>query len=361
MSSPPPSDKHIHWQPLANLLDTPVNPGDESSLPGFDTEFSGIVDFIIKITHRIWEQKNVGRCYDYYADPCPVHTLGGYSESVSEVVQNTLAMVAAFPDRSLIGENVVWSNDGDDRYYSSHRITSTMTHTGACEFGPATGRSAWVMTIADCICYNNQVVYEWLMRDNSFLALQLGLEPLDVAAQWAKNTPHDAFEPWWNSEHQRVSQVNVRATADWPEDPEATAIAQAWVQTLLNRKEFGAIESFYHPSARVLWPGGRHPIGLRGIAGTFIQWLSQFADTSASCDHVAATVFGPDTLDIAIRWTLAGRYSGLDPALQHCRNLPVLVLASSHLRLHHGQITEESTVFDEIALYANLLRRQSES
>jgi len=159
MPSAPQTGKHIHWQPLADLLDSSPNTHGQSRLAGFDAEFSGIVDFIIKITHRIWEQKNTGFCYDYYSDPCPVHTLGGYSESVEDVVQNTLAMVAAFPDRSLIGENVVWSDEGEDHYYSSHRITSTMTHTGACEFGPATGRSAWVMTIADCICHENRVVY----------------------------------------------------------------------------------------------------------------------------------------------------------------------------------------------------------
>ena len=361
MSSPPQSGKHVHWQPLADLLNSSADPKGGPGLPGFDSEFSGIVDFIIKITHRIWEQKNTGLCYDYYADPCPVHTLGAYSESVADVVQNTLTMVAAFPDRALIGENVVWSDEGQDRYYSSHRITSTMTHTGACEFGPATGRNAWVTTIADCVCHNNRIEYEWLMRDNSFLAKQLGLDPLKVAAQWAENRSHTAFAPWWESEYQRVSKLDVRATADWPVEPEANAIAHAWVQTLLNRKEFGAIESFYHSSARVLWPGGRHPVGLRGITGTFIQWLSQFSDTSASCDHVAMTPFGPNTMDIAIRWTLAGRYSGKEQALQHCRGLPVLVLASTHLRVQDGRIIEEATVFDEISMVANLLRRQATS
>ena len=112
----------MHWQPIDALL--APRPSAAKPLVGFDPEFSDLVDYIIKITHRIWEQKDAGLCYRYYADHCPVHTLGGYSDSVEEVVQNTLNTIAAFPDRSLIGENVVWSEEADGSYYSSHRITS---------------------------------------------------------------------------------------------------------------------------------------------------------------------------------------------------------------------------------------------
>ena len=48
----------VYWQPLEKLM----NPKDKKSqaLSGFDEEFIDIVDYIIRITHRIWEQKNVG-------------------------------------------------------------------------------------------------------------------------------------------------------------------------------------------------------------------------------------------------------------------------------------------------------------
>jgi len=358
-----PTGGHIHWRPLASLLDEKSLPAKDTCLPGFDSEFSGLEDFIIKITHRIWEQKNVGRCADYYSDPCPVHTLGGYSDSVDEVTQNTLAMISAFPDRSLIGDNVVWSDEGDGVFYSSHRIISTMTHLGSCEFGPATGRSAWVMTVADCVCRANRVEYEWLMRDNSFLALQLGLDPLELAHQWALRQPPDKFTSWWQEEFGRVSQTAPSQRFSWPAADEdlvqaGRSCANAWLDTLFNRKEFGAVETFYRPNARVIWPGGRHPIGLRGITGTLMQWLSQFVQTRATCDHVAVTAFDKDTFEVALRWTLAGRYAGKEPALQSCRNLPTLVLASTHLRVQAGKIIEEWTVFDEVSLYANLIRAQ---
>ena len=139
-----------------------MNPKGEKSqaLSGFDDEFIDIVDYIIRITHRIWEQKNVGLCYKYYGDICPVFTLGAYSECVEQVVQGTLKTIAAFPDRSLIGENVIWKEEEDETYYSSHLITSIMTNTGNSDFGLATNRTGRVTTIADCVCFENKIIKE---------------------------------------------------------------------------------------------------------------------------------------------------------------------------------------------------------
>ena len=38
-----------------------------SSMAGFDDEFTDIVDYILRITYRIWEGKQIGLCYDYYS------------------------------------------------------------------------------------------------------------------------------------------------------------------------------------------------------------------------------------------------------------------------------------------------------
>ena len=101
----------VYWKDLPELL----QPTGEKTqtLKGFDDEFIDIVDYIIRITHRIWEQKNIGRCLDYNGDYCPVHTLGGYSDDVATVVTNTLKTIGAFPDRSLIGENV-WTVNAEN-------------------------------------------------------------------------------------------------------------------------------------------------------------------------------------------------------------------------------------------------------
>ena len=303
-------------------------------------------------------KKNAGLVYDYYSDHCPVHTLSSYSESVEDVVQGTLDTIAAYPDRTLIGENVVWSDHGEQGYYSSHRITSVMTHSGASEFGPATGRTGRVTTIADCVCENNRVVYEWLMRDNSFLVKQLGLDPLLVARTLAQAPTHEKFQSWWEQEYDRVMAMDHRADPECGgRELDGKTFADAWLHRLFNLKLFGDVAAFYQPNARIEWPGGRHAIGLRGITGIFIQWLSQFRGSRVSCDQVCVTPFDDGVTDIAIRWSLAGRFASRNPELECFNGQPSLVLASTHLRVVGGLIRQEWTVFDELGLFTNLIRQ----
>jgi hypothetical protein len=350
---------NVFWQPLPALL----SPAGErvQSLEGFDEEFIDIVDYIIRITHRIWEQKNLGFCRDYYADCCPVHTLGGYSDSVEVVIQNTLKTIAAFPDRTLIGENVVWSIDEDEQYYSSHRITSVMTNKADSEFGPATGHTGRVTTIADCVCENNKIVYEWLMRDNGFLIKQLGISIEDAAKYQAQFAVPAAFEDWITSEYNRViQQQSMLSSTPCRVATPFVEFARSWIETLFNQKNLGELNRFYVLNAAVQWPGGKNTVGLVGIAGIFTQWLCECPDAVAIVDHIAVTYFDENHIDMAIRWSLAGTYNGRTAALRKFNGQPYFILGASHFRIAtHEQlvIKEEWTVFDEVAALTNLYRK----
>ena len=130
------------------------------NMPGFDAEFADIVDYILRITYRIWEGKQVGLCHDYYSDDCPVWTLAGYTEGAEAVTQNTIRTLGAFPDRTLHADNIVWGGDAETGFHTSHLITTHMTNLGPSEFGPATGREATIGVIAHCVCKDNRIVEE---------------------------------------------------------------------------------------------------------------------------------------------------------------------------------------------------------
>ncbi|WP_394176294.1 ester cyclase [Thalassotalea litorea] len=346
----------LYWKNLPELLEPQGKKVQE--LRGFDPEFIDIVDYIIRITHRIWEQKNVGLCIDYYGDYCPVHTLGGYSDDVETVVKNTLKTIGAFPDRSLIGENVIWRDLGDDAgYYSSHRITSIMTNKGPSEFGPATGKTGRVTTIADCICYENKIVYEWLMRDNSFLVKQLGIDVLDAAHHFATLPNNDRFEQWRKDEIKRV-KAGQPSEHQWPTkvDEHAKTFANRWLAQLFNEKSFSQVAEFYHLNAKIQWPGGIEAVGIPGIKGVFIGFLSQAPDAKATVDHIGVVDFEDKGSDIAIRWSLAGTFNSGDKRLSQYNGQDYFILASTHLRIIDNKIQEEWTVFDEVAAYANLIK-----
>jgi hypothetical protein len=344
----------VYWQPLTKLLEPSGE--KQQTLAGFDDEFIDIVDYIIRITHRIWEQKNVGLCYQYYDEICPVFTLGGYSECVEQVVQNTLKTIAAFPDRSLIGENVIWKEE-DNTYYSSHLITSIMTNTGNSDFGLATNKTGRVTTIADCVCFENKIIKEWLVRDNSFLIAQLGIDLIDAAIQFAKLVPNDTFNNWYSDEFARVRQTEHRrplnlTDKNWTVDN----FVQSWAQTIFNQKQFSTLTDFYHVAAAHQWPGGRKSTGLAQISGTLIQWLAQCPDAKMTVDHIAVVAFDEETIDIALRWSVAGTYSPHVERLTPLKGNNFFVLGCTHLRVRNQKIIKEVTVFDEISLYANIIR-----
>ena len=56
---------------MQNHYDNAPPSGDAGNMRGFDAEFTDIVDYILRITYRIWEGKQVGLCYDYYSADCP--------------------------------------------------------------------------------------------------------------------------------------------------------------------------------------------------------------------------------------------------------------------------------------------------
>jgi hypothetical protein len=346
----------VYWKNLPELLSPQ---GEQTqSLKNFDPEFIDIVDYIIRITHRIWEQKNIDLCNDYYAEYCPVHTLGGYSDDVATVIKNTLLTLAAFPDRSLIGENVVWRDLGENNgYYSSHRITSIMTNKNPSEFGAATGKTGRVTTIADCVCYENKIVYEWLMRDNSFLVKQLGISLIDAATHLANLPTNDQFEGWRKQEITRI-KAGQASSHQWPTpfDKNSEKFANLWINTFFNKKAFSETKVFYHTNAKLQWPGGIEAVGISGIRGVFIQWLAQCPDALATCDHISVVPFEDNATDIAIRWSVAGTFAPKNELLSKYKGQTFFVLGATHLRIINGKISEEWTVFDEVAAYANVIR-----
>jgi hypothetical protein len=154
--------------PVGRTFADVMAPGPRrQDLPGYEPVYRDFVDYIIRCTHRIWEEKNVGLCRSHYSDDCVMHTLAGPTQGAETVVQNTIDALAMSSDRQVIGEDVIWSDEGDGNLYSSHRIVSSSTHLGDDPtLGAATAREAGVMTIADCLCRENRIIEEWLVRDN---------------------------------------------------------------------------------------------------------------------------------------------------------------------------------------------------
>ncbi len=318
-------------------------------MTGFDEEYSDIVDYILRCTHRIWEQKDVGLIATHYAPDIVVHMMTGPVTGMAGVIAGTARTLSAFPDRTLTGEAVIWSDEGDGAYLSSHRITSTATNLGASELGPATGQRITFTTIADCLCKANLIIEEWLVRDYSHMALQLGYHPRAVARSHAAadKAKGEGRAEWRQA---AMARVHDQALTPWTNgampDPlaDAHAFADAFFDQMINHARFGRVREVYSPAAHWTGPGGRRLFGWGEITGWFTAMIGSFGDARISIQHVAAV----DDM-IAVRWELAGTHDGsalYGPASGEA----VYILAVTHWRIAHGVIADEVTVFDEVAL-----------
>lgn len=326
-----------------------MDPGTERrmALPGFDPEFVDFPHYIIRITERIWHGREVELCLKWYAPDCAIHTLAGPIMGAQTVVDNTWATLAAFPDRRLDGDNVIWSDEGGGSFLSSHLITSKMTNLGDSDFGPATGKRVLVRTIADCLCRDNRIVEEWLVRDNLALVEQLGFDPYAVAArQAAADTGRgrslvDVLAPYHAetlaardaAPHTAAAHVAVDLLrAAWQDGDQARALA-------LSDFRLGA------------WvPGGRFLYGPDQLAEWRCPIRAAFGTRARlRIEHIAEVPYLGEACDVAVRWSLAGWHEG-EGRYGAPTGTPLLIMAVSHLRVMGGRVREEVTIWDDIAV-----------
>lgn len=337
------------------LTDNAPTTSAPGNMPGFDSEFTDIVDYILRITLRIWEGKQVGLCQRYYSDDCPVWTLAGYTEGAEQVTRNTLLTLGAFPDRTLHADNIVWSGNPTEGFHSSHLISTHMTHCGETEHGPATGKSATIQVIAHCVVRENRIVEEWLVRDNWSLAEQLGCDPWQLAKQQA-STPLDSdgiFATWLQQEWQRVQSTD-RETHDTIAGLASAAQVHAVLGNIWNGRLPGDCRALYAEDA-VLHASARPPgHGIDSIEQFYVQLLGALPDAKITVDHTCTESMLPGDF-IAVRWTVAGTHTGGNlwgPA----SGAEVLILGESQYRLVDGRVVEEWLVFDQLAVLTQIER-----
>ncbi len=335
--------------PVGRLLaDVLADASRHQELPGYDPVYRDFVDYIMRCTHRIWEEKNIGLCRTHYADDVVMHTLNGPAVGAETVVQGTIGALAMSSDRQVIGQDVVWSDDGDGILHSSHRINGQMTHMGDdAMLGTASFRSTGATTIADCACRENRIVEEWLVRDNWRAVAQVGGDPWHVAqSQAAADCEGDQSRYQWRADAIAAVRNGDDAAI---EVGHPAAIPAAMLTRAFRSDHFGEAAEALSAAAEIRWPSMRHGFGRGYWIGCATQLRAVLHDVSFTLDHAAARPLPHGDVAVALRWSLAGRHGGggvWGPATGR----DILIMAISHYRLRGGMIVEDVTVFDELAV-----------
>jgi len=322
------------------------NTDKKQNLKGFDEEYNDFVDYIMKITHKIWEEKGIGIIYDTYHNNVSMHSSSQNITGIKEVISGTIQTLHTFPDRRLIGQNVIWSKLDMNGYFSSHRIISTATNLGDSSYGPATGRKVNFRTTVDCAVENNRIYEEWLVRDNLWIVKQLGFEPHEVAKKLAKETAQKtpALQSRFGFCEAMEGQYSPkRYTA---KDSSVGELMLEMMSRVYNGKLFNEVKNYYHENAVVHYICDKDLVGYNEIQGVLISLFSSFPNASFEVDRVTYNQRDKENeWDVAVRWRLRGLHEGIG-FFGKPSGKPIEILGINHYHISRNKVQEEWMTFD---------------
>ena len=109
-------------------------------LEGFDDIYTDIVDYIIRCTHKIWDERDIGLIYTHYTHNCVLYGTTGTIYNREDVVRDTIQRLVSFPERRGMGTQVIWNGNDQDGFYTSHLVTGSGGDTQYGHLGQPTGR-----------------------------------------------------------------------------------------------------------------------------------------------------------------------------------------------------------------------------
>jgi predicted ester cyclase len=318
----------------------------------FSPEFETPEQYIIDITYKIWEERGIGRIYDWYAAEGPVRTPHGATNSVDSVVKHTLETMHEFPDRELLAEDII-IGDKAEGFLSSHRVRSTATHLGDGTYGVATNRPITMLAIADCLCQDNQVVEEWLLRDQADIARQLGHDPVMLGSALGTSNP-EAYTIGNEAMRQRWTDPEGFVTVG--DNGIANQIIDAY-DAIWNKKNLQVMPEAYDRAVRFEGPAGHRCFGRGHTGDLYSSILAAIPDGRFEPHHIIVRQQPARAIRVALRWSYCGSHSGRG-RYGIPTNVPLALLGITHFELRDGLIANEWMVVDETAIYAQIAAYQ---
>jgi predicted ester cyclase len=339
-------------RPDIRVFEDAANTGRRQPMEGFDPDYVDIVDYIVRCTHKIWEEKAIGLIYTHYSHNCIVHYSSGVMYGREGMVNNTIQRVAAYADRRAFADDVIWSGNETEGFYSSHRVASFGTNTGHTEHGPPTGRKVLRWGVADCFVLKNRIVEEWLASDGVTELRQMGYDPLELA--------HKAVLPRLPYTHGEIDRLptgqNAPEFRDVPSLENPEAFVGAVLHNLWNARLVNMVRAHYAPGHVAFVPGNRKLYGFGDFENFAITLMASFPDLSMTIDHQCHLGDERRGYRVATRFTLQGTHEGYGPYGAPTGRRIFLIGMNQHI-IKNGKIVQEWMVFDEFALLKQLYAR----
>ncbi|PKH23614.1 polyketide cyclase [Enterobacterales bacterium CwR94] len=319
-------------------------------IPGFSPQFDSLQQFILTLTHQVWEQKDIGQLADFYGTPVTFHTPEKRLTDLSDFMRLTLEALHCFPQRQVLTEDILCSREDELTGYATQRTVARIQHLGDGFFGAPTGRTLWVRTWADRLCSDGVVSQEWLLQDRAAIVSQIGMNVADFARQLAivrREQGQDAVAP---------EELEAR-WAGGPDGDDVEGALAAVVERYLTMwagGNSGVVPGLYHPAATLFAPGHEMRTGEQDISSFLSGYRASFADAETQLHHIVVRRDADEPVRIALRWSLLTWHDGYGKFGAPTRK-PVALTGISHLELRDGVIIREYLGLDELAIWSQIV------
>ena len=336
------------------------HPGAErvQSMRGFEATYSDIIDYIVRITHRIWEEKDIGYIYDTYRHNSHVYDDYGLQYGNDKIVADTVHTINAFPDIRLYADEIIWAGDDDIGYHTSHRTLITGHNTGYSRYGPPTGRKVTLWCIANCVSLENEIFAEWVAYDTANLVYQLGFDLREMARKLGNELEDSGLMDPRFGEAERLPGQDK---PDYLEAPTKSNgfdveefIRRTW-HNIWNRRSLREVARAYDQTLHFRGATGRAFYGRGEYQSFILSIMAMFPDLMLQIDDIYWMGNDADGYLVSVRWSLVGthRGNGIYGAPSGRR---VNMWGITQQEITGGLVTKEWMLFNEFAVMQQIYR-----
>jgi predicted ester cyclase len=317
----------------------PANGKRTQPMRGFDEIYTDIVDYIVRCTHKIWDERDIGLIYSHYTHNCVLYGTTGTLYTREEVVRDTIQRLVSFPERRGMATQVIWKGSEDDGFYTSHLVTGTGRHTQNGHLGAPTGRVFTSRTVADCMIFENKIYREWVVADTTAILQQLGLDVQAFAERIAKASFDKGLVSLDIGENRHmIGQYPPEAEAD--------------LSLVYNRKMLGTIARVCAPTVQFHGPLMAELYGVASVIHQTLGLIGSLPDAAFTPQHICSNPCEEGGEKVAVRWIMEGHHLGYG-ILGHLgapTGKRVQVMGISHFHYKNGKIVDEWRTFDEASM-----------
>ena len=330
--------------------------GPVQSMRGFEETYRNIIDYIVRITYKIWEDRDVEYIGDTYSETSRVYDDYGLQSGSGKIISDTHHTTGAFSNIQLIADEIVWAGNDEVGYHTSHRTIIRGTNDGDSKYGPATNRDVDVLVIANCVALGNEIFLEHVLYNNSSLLLQLGLGLRQMAENMAASPP-----PGWPRDAQTWADLRNAARPDQPlyiSSPvpgfDVDAFAHSNLDRLWNKRDYAVLGEAYADDFRFQGPTDRASAGVKPYEEFLLSLTIPFPDIRLQVDEVYWMGNDAEGYLTSERWSATATHSG-DGIYGPATGCDVQIWGITQHRIINGRIVSEWMLFNELDLMMQIM------